>query len=273
VWVQLFGRRLIVIGTPGQSTANALQTFTGTDVYLDDLSTTFHHTSATLTTDGRWATLEITVQKLGSDFASSASGNIVNTGMGHIRPEFYPPQAVGLFSGVAGQIAHGYLDSNGQLVVSAMLPNLTWTVGTSISWNATYPLAVPLPSVAPTIITPGPSPYSSWQTPTLLNGWVAYDSGWSAPRWRQTADGEIVCAGLMKNGSVGSVGTPAFVVPAELAPAGTTSVGELCMTPANGGPARIDALGNGYVSVIALFNGANSAYVSLNGVRWYPAGV
>jgi hypothetical protein len=61
-------------------------------------------------------------------------------------------------------------------------------------------------------------------------------------------------------------------MPAGLGPAGDSpDVGNLYIVPSNGGVARLDVHNNGEVCVMGVISGT-TAFVSLAGVRWYPAG-
>jgi hypothetical protein len=106
---------------------------------------------------------------------------------------------------------------------------------------------------------------------TLTNSWVVYGSGWSAPGYKMEEDGSVLLRGLMKNGTVGA-NVAAFTMPAGLGPAGDSpDVGNLYIVPSNGGVARLDVHNNGEVCVMGVISGT-TAFVSLAGVRWYPAG-
>lgn len=59
---------------------------------------------------------------------------------------------------------------------------------------------------------------SGWITPTLLNGWVDYGSGWETARFRKK-NGIVYLRGLIKNGSTSAT---IFQLPPGFRPGGDT---------------------------------------------------
>lgn len=110
-----------------------------------------------------------------------------------------------------------------------------------------------------------------WHTLTLQNSWVAYGSGWAVPAYRIGNDGRVILHGLMKSGTVG--GVPAMTFSTDLAPEGGASgTGVLVMQPASGGVARVDVKQDGQLWVQSLVSPATNAFVSLDGLSWFPNG-
>lgn len=49
---------------------------------------------------------------------------------------------------------------------------------------------------------------NQWQTPTLINNWVNFGSGWTNAQYHITALGMVELRGLIKSGTIG---TTAFI--------------------------------------------------------------
>ena len=108
-----------------------------------------------------------------------------------------------------------------------------------------------------------------WKTLTLQNSWVAYGSSWPVPSWKFGNDGQVILRGLIKSGTVG-LATPMFTFAIDLAPEGTATTGKIFQQGANTGPARVDVLGDGRVSVISATSPVG--YLPLEGMSWFPNG-
>jgi len=94
----------------------------------------------------------------------------------------------------------------------------------------------------------------------LLNSWVNYGS-WGDAGYRKLASGLVVLKGLVKSGSdPGAI----FVLPSGYRPADASIFA--CDDAAGSGRIDVDASGN--VSA----NGVDTAYVSLNNIRFYADG-
>lgn len=115
-----------------------------------------------------------------------------------------------------------------------------------------------------------------WRTPTLTNSWVAYGSGWPSAAYRVGNDGRVHLRGLVKNGSMG-IATPIFTLPSGWGPeGGSGGVGLIFNQVANvsgsTGFCRVDVVNDGRVGVIQYGGGAGNGYVSLAGISFFPAG-
>lgn len=94
-----------------------------------------------------------------------------------------------------------------------------------------------------------------WATPTLLNSWTNYGSGYQAARYRRLASGRVEIQGLVTGGT-GPAST-VFTLPAGYRPAAAL----IFATIANNAIARIDVEADG--DVIWRIGGTN-AFLSLN---------
>lgn len=96
---------------------------------------------------------------------------------------------------------------------------------------------------------------TGWLTPTLLNSWSNFGSGFQAARYRRVGTGQVEIQGLVTGGT-GPVST-VFTLPAGFRPAATL----IFATIANNAVARIDVEADGDVRW-AL--GGTNAFLSLN---------
>jgi hypothetical protein len=99
-------------------------------------------------------------------------------------------------------------------------------------------------------------PVDSWQTPTLINGWVNYDTTvWQGARYRKLSNGMVTIQGLVKNGT----GPPSdiFFLPVGYRPAKNL----LFASIGNNVFARVDVYSTG--SVNWSLGGTNS-FVSIS---------
>jgi hypothetical protein len=110
----------------------------------------------------------------------------------------------------------------------------------------------------------------AWKALTLQNSWVPYGGGWATPSWRFLDTGEIELHGLVKNGTSPAACT---TFASNLAPVGSSTTGFLFSQASNTGGARVDVHGDGQVVVQSYFGGGSNAFVSLDGMRWFPGDV
>ena len=100
---------------------------------------------------------------------------------------------------------------------------------------------------------------SGWQTPTLLNGWVNYDTNaYQAARYRKIGD-EVYITGLVRSGTLG---TAVFNLPVGYRPLRNLHFATLCST---GGAAQLAVL------EIKGTNGspAGDVHANIAGQTWY----
>jgi microcystin-dependent protein len=102
-----------------------------------------------------------------------------------------------------------------------------------------------------------------WHGFGLLNGWSNFDPAWSDSGWKRTSEGEIIVRGLVKGGT-------GVIMSADAGRPGPSKT-MIFNQQASGGYARIDAATNGTLSVITYL-GSTNGWVSLEAIRWYPAG-
>jgi hypothetical protein len=101
-------------------------------------------------------------------------------------------------------------------------------------------------------------PAPAFTPPDFLNSWVNFDTGFSPAGYYKDAFNRIHLRGLIKNGTVGS---PAFNLPAGFRPEATILYG----TISNSLIGRVDVTPNGDVTPIAP---SNNAWVSLEGLSF-----
>lgn len=71
-----------------------------------------------------------------------------------------------------------------------------------------------------------------WQYPVLLNGWVEYNTAVYGPaRYRKLPGGLVNVVAMIKNGPVGDVSKPAFILPAGYRP-GSGDSNDMLTVPA-----------------------------------------
>lgn len=117
--------------------------------------------------------------------------------------------------------------------------------------------------------------FQDWVTPTLLNGWVAYGSGYATPGY-MVQRGRVYLKGLMKSGTASSGSTgDVFALPTNLAPLRSHIFKAFAVnttpTPDDPGIARVDAraVPDGQsVRVMGYGYGGTNGYVSLAGISW-----
>lgn len=126
-------------------------------------------------------------------------------------------------------------------------------------------------SMSPTYIWGDGRQQDYWKNLGLQNGWVANGNNWPAAQWRFEDSGAVRLRGLIKSGSVGTT-VPFTTFNADLAPEGTSGAGEMFITAAAGGGARVDAYNDGKICIVAFVGNGTNAYVSLAGIVWYPKG-
>lgn len=97
----------------------------------------------------------------------------------------------------------------------------------------------------------------SWITPTMLNGWVNYDTSWASAGYYKDSLGIVHLRGLVKNGTAGST---IFTVPAGYRIA-QPSHGA---TASNGGYAEYNIFTDGRVQ----HRGTNTGWFSLDHITW-----
>ena len=108
-----------------------------------------------------------------------------------------------------------------------------------------------------------PSSYSGWTPLSLVNGWVAYNSGldYIAPRWTKGSDGLCVVNGMVSGGSV-TYDTTIATLPAACRPKE-----RLIFTGvSNSAHVRIDVLANGEIH----FMGTSNAWYSIDSISFMP---
>jgi hypothetical protein len=99
-----------------------------------------------------------------------------------------------------------------------------------------------------------------WQTPTLVNGWVNYGSGFNPAGYFQDKNGVVHLRGLVRNGTAGSI---IFTLPSSYRPESR----ELFAVIANSELGRCDVLPNGTVQAVL---GSNT-WFSLDGITFRAA--
>jgi microcystin-dependent protein len=102
-----------------------------------------------------------------------------------------------------------------------------------------------------------------WHGFGLINGWTNFDNTYSQSGWKRTSEGEIVVRGLVKGGT----GVMVSVDAGRPGPEKTM----IFNVQASAAYARVDVLTNGTFQV-TTYNGSNNGWVSLETLRWYPAG-
>jgi hypothetical protein len=88
---------------------------------------------------GRLATLEFQIYRIGSAIAGETNGNIGNTKMATLTPDFYPvTEFFPLSPSAGGPVRTAYVDSAGGVWIAALLPNQDILSGAEITFGATY---------------------------------------------------------------------------------------------------------------------------------------
>lgn len=104
-----------------------------------------------------------------------------------------------------------------------------------------------------------------WTVPTLLNGWVAYGSGWRGPGFYKDAMGWVHLRGLVKSGAVNTI---MFNLPDGY----RINSSEMfsCVASGGAGTARVDVMGDGTgaVKCTSLGTTATTALLSLSGIKF-----
>lgn len=95
-------------------------------------------TGVNFLTDGTMAMLDVAILRSVSAVTGPADGNIGNVSMGYVLPQWAPAITSALCITGYGPITSGYIDTAGQLVVSAIGPGNTWPAGLVCSFAATY---------------------------------------------------------------------------------------------------------------------------------------
>lgn len=99
-----------------------------------------------------------------------------------------------------------------------------------------------------------------WQYPTLLNGWVNFDSSYTPVRFMKDSMGFVHLEGMVKNGTT-TIGTPLFILPVGYRPSQAMIFAGLTSPYA---PCGFDLSADG---VFALSNG-NAAYLGFYGITF-----
>jgi hypothetical protein len=100
----------------------------------------------------------------------------------------------------------------------------------------------------------------NWQTPSLLNAWVNYASGYNPAGYFLDKSGIVHLRGLVRSGTVGAA---IFTLPAGYRP----PFRELHMVMSNGAVARCDVLVDGSVTAVT----GSNAWFSLDGITFRVA--
>jgi microcystin-dependent protein len=105
-----------------------------------------------------------------------------------------------------------------------------------------------------------------WHVFVLVNAWVVFSTEYATPAWKRLDTGEILCQGLIKSGN------PNLAITA----ANTGLVGPsnrmIFNQWSNAGSARVDVMADGTLTHNGYTTGGSNAYVSLEGIRWFPTG-
>ena len=101
-----------------------------------------------------------------------------------------------------------------------------------------------------------------WQTPTLLNGWVNYGSGYNPAGYFKDSSGVVHLRGLVKSGGFDVFGG-IFTLPIGYRPPGRGIFAVLTNSELGG----VDVLSNGEV----LPRIGNNAWISLEGITFRVA--
>ena len=99
------------------------------------------------------------------------------------------------------------------------------------------------------------------QTPTLVNSWVNYLSGYAPAAYYKDKEGRVHLSGLIKSGQP-SLTLPAFTLPLGYRP--STSGTQIFSVTGSTEASRVDVLANGQVMVII----GTSSFVSLSGISF-----
>ncbi len=108
-----------------------------------------------------------------------------------------------------------------------------------------------------------------WRNLTLGTGWINYGGNnptadnYAPASYRFEDDGKISLRGLVANGTASLIS--AFG--AGFGPDNRAMFNQI----ANGGVSRVDVLNNGEMHAISYHAGANNAFLSLEGITWYPS--
>lgn len=97
----------------------------------------------------------------------------------------------------------------------------------------------------------------AWQTPTLLNSWVAFGGSKQGPRYRRNLLGEVIVQGAVKSGSVSAT---IFTLPANFRPPADLDF----VVWATGGPVLVTVQSDGQV----VPTSASATETSLSGIRF-----
>lgn len=182
--------------------------------------------------------------------AEAASGTNYPVPLAGLLEVFRDPGSINLTPGMVWQRYTPYGDGAGTTYIRSYYSGLWWP------WKAQVSLVN------------GPR---GWLNLGLKNGWTAYGGTFGTPAWRIDSSGAICLRGLMKTGAVGvfcSLG--AGWGPESTSPTGSA---EIYTVTAGGGTARIDVSKNGDLAIVSYVSPGSNAYVSLAGIRWWPAGV
>ena len=98
----------------------------------------------------------------------------------------------------------------------------------------------------------------AWQSPSLVNSWTNYGSGWATANYMKDSLGFVRLRGLIGNGAA----TPIFTLPVGYRPLANVMFVGL----ASGGLARIDVNPTGAVVLSGYFSGGNNGYLSLSNI-------
>jgi hypothetical protein len=79
-----------------------------------------------------------TVQRTGTGLTSASDGNIGNSNIGTLQPEFRPNLAAPVTTTHTGFMATCYVDAAGLFTVSALPPSVPWNTNVSIALGGTW---------------------------------------------------------------------------------------------------------------------------------------
>jgi hypothetical protein len=104
-----------------------------------------------------------------------------------------------------------------------------------------------------------------WHNFGLTSGWINYGVGYNVAGWRRLSTGEIKCRGLITSGTVGIMTT------ADSGRVGPEN-SEIHIVWAGNASSRVDVGTDGNLALITYTSGGSNAFISLEGITWFPTG-
>ena len=136
---------------------------------------------------GPVCTLHLTLTYNGPTIVAGPTGNITNVTVGTVAAEYQPTgQSIAMPSGSSGGASHWGLNQSGEVVLAAVVPNLSIGAGTTWSMSATY-----MTDEAAIVTSP-----SVW-TPLLLHANVVPFAPGTEPRYKRTGT-TVTLSGVVK---------------------------------------------------------------------------